>query len=126
MTIFRHYRQTLINNFVETLGIEDLIKRTGLSFSTANFEDIYTEIHQRPELNDIRDELEQIVYDYFKGMELPNEPTIYDHLVLSLRNKDFIATFNWDPFWVTGKCPAGLKHTASAHIFSLDNRLSTL
>jgi hypothetical protein len=33
-------------------------------------------------------------------MELPDEPTIYDHLVLSLRNKDFIATFNWDPFLV--------------------------
>jgi hypothetical protein len=77
----------LMNNFVETLGIEDLIKRTGLSFSSTNFEDIYNEVHQRPELNGIRKELEEIVYDYFKGMELPNEPTIYDHLVLSLRNK---------------------------------------
>lgn len=33
-------------------------------------------------------------------MELPDEPTIYDYLVLSLRDKDFIATFNWDPFLV--------------------------
>ncbi len=90
----------LMNNFVETLGIEDLILRTGLSFSSTNFEDIYSEIHKRPGLKDIREELENIVYNYFKGMELPDEPTIYDHLVLSLRNKDFIATFNWDPFLV--------------------------
>jgi hypothetical protein len=33
-----------------------------------------------------------------KICKLPNEPTIYDHLVLSLRPKDLIATFNWDPF----------------------------
>jgi hypothetical protein len=90
----------LMNNFVETLGIEDLLKRTGLTFSSTNFEDIYTEIHQRQELNEVREDLEQTVYDYFKDMELPDEPTIYDHLVLSLRNKDFIATFNWDPFLV--------------------------
>jgi len=29
---------------------------------------------------------------------LPDTPTIYDYLVLSLREKDLIATFNWDPF----------------------------
>jgi len=90
----------LMNNFVETLAIQNLIARTGLSFSSTNFEDIYTDIHQKPALKNIREELEEIVYDYFKGMELTDEPTIYDHLVLSLRNKDFIATFNWDPFLV--------------------------
>lgn len=90
----------LMNNFVETLGVEDLISRTGLEFSSSNFEDIYSEIHKRKELSGIREELENTVYNYFRGMELPDEPTIYDHLVLSLRNKDFIATFNWDPFLV--------------------------
>jgi len=29
---------------------------------------------------------------------LPDEPTIYDYMILSLRSKDHIATFNWDPF----------------------------
>ena len=38
------------------------------------------------------------VRDYFSLLELPDEPTLYDHLVLSLRAKDTIATFNWDPF----------------------------
>lgn len=90
----------LMSNFVEILGIEDLIVQTGLSFSSTNFEDIYTQIHQIPDLSKIREELEKVIYDYFRGMELPDGPTIYDHLVLSLRSKDFIATFNWDPFLV--------------------------
>ena len=31
---------------------------------------------------------------------MPDEPTIYDFLVMSLTSKDLIATFNWDPFLV--------------------------
>jgi hypothetical protein len=31
-------------------------------------------------------------------LKLPEEATIYDYLVLSLRSPDIIATFNWDPF----------------------------
>ena len=90
----------LMNNLVETLGLQDLISSTGLSFSSDNFEDIYSELYRKPELKGIRTELENAVYDYFSGMELPDEPTLYDHLVLSLRDKDAIATFNWDPFLV--------------------------
>ncbi|ARD46414.1 hypothetical protein [Colwellia sp. PAMC 21821] len=88
----------LMNNFIETLGIEKLIKSTGLSFKSNNFEDIYSAIYEKEKLIPIREELESIVYNYFSSMELPDEPTIYDHLVLSLRQKDIIATFNWDPF----------------------------
>lgn len=45
----------------------------------------------------IRIELENRIYDYFNKFEIPDEPTIYDFLILSLTNKDLIATFNWDP-----------------------------
>lgn len=93
-------RLPLMNNLIETLGIEDIVAKTGLRFETPNFEDIYASIHQDPGLIEIREELEFQVYRYFRGMELPEHPTIYDHLVLSLREKDLIATFNWDPFLV--------------------------
>ncbi|UDL05074.1 hypothetical protein [Marinobacter sp. CA1] len=97
----RHGRKLpLMNNLVETLGIEDVVSRSGLSFTSNNFEDIYSKIHKYPELKELREELEEAVYEYFREMELPDTPTIYDHLVLSLRDKDFIATFNWDPFLV--------------------------
>lgn len=45
-------------------------------------------------------QLEQRVYDYFGSLELFAHPTIYDYLVLALRRKDVIATFNWDPLLV--------------------------
>ena len=88
----------LMNNFIETLGIEELVNKTDIKFTSTNFEDIYSAIHERADLVDARAELEDIVHDYFSSMRLPDEPTIYDHLVLSLRPKDTIATFNWDPF----------------------------
>ena len=47
-------------------------------------------------------EIETRVDEYFADLELPGHPTIYDRLVLSLREKDLIATFNWDPFLYSG------------------------
>jgi hypothetical protein len=43
-------------------------------------------------------EIENLIEKYFDELELPDSPTIYDYLVLGLRPKDVIATFNWDPF----------------------------
>ena len=33
------------------------------------------------------------IFQYFSSLSLPGIPTIYDHLLLSLRPKDVIATF---------------------------------
>jgi len=41
--------------------------------------------------------IEGRIVEYFLDLELPDQPTIYDYLVLGLRPKDVIATFNWDP-----------------------------
>lgn len=37
------------------------------------------------------------IRDYFVQLTLPDEPTLYDYIILSLRPKDAIVTFNWDP-----------------------------
>jgi len=42
--------------------------------------------------------IEALIEEYFSNLELPEAPTIYDYLVMGLRPKDVIATFNWDPF----------------------------
>ena len=42
--------------------------------------------------------IEALISEYFRDLALPDHPTIYDYLVLGLRPKDVIATFNWDPF----------------------------
>lgn len=90
----------LMNNLVGTLGLDQLIASTGIRFESSNFEHIYAAIYKESSLVEIRKQLELEVRRYFSGMALPEYPTIYDYLVLSLRNKDFIATFNWDPFLV--------------------------
>ena len=64
------------------------------------WKDIYSELFEREECSEIVRKLEERLYDYFASLELPDEPTIYDLLILSLTNKDCIATFNWDPLLI--------------------------
>jgi len=87
-----------MDDFVSILGLEELLGDAGVAFKGVNFEDIYSSIHADTALDNVRMEIEQRVSEYFREMELPDTPTIYDSLVLSLRPKDVIATFNWDPF----------------------------
>jgi hypothetical protein len=85
-------------NLVETLGLEPIINDHGVVYEGQNFEAFYDELAQSGQHPALLAELESAIYDYFAGLQLPDEATIYDYLVLSLREKDIIATFNWDPF----------------------------
>lgn len=87
-------------NFVQVLGLSTMLDKASIEHEGRNFEDIYDQIHKDANLASLRLELEEAVYDYFNSLEIKDVPTIYDHLVLSLREKDVIATFNWDPFLV--------------------------
>lgn len=87
-----------MNDFVTTLGLEKLMDKVGVAPPYEDFEKIYSEILANSSLDGVRKEIEEVVYDYFEQLRLPDEPTLYDHLVLSLREKDVVATFNWDPF----------------------------
>ena len=87
-----------MDNFIDVVGLGDIIEILPDKLLSKNFEELYNNLHSdNPESDEIL-EIERRVFEYFKDMELPNEPTIYDHLVLSLRPKDLIASFNWDPF----------------------------
>jgi len=88
----------LMCDFVETLGLDRILETFGIDYSSRNFEDVYSDLCQQPGQQEARDEIEKQIRNYFATMELPDAPTLYDHLVLSLREKDVIATFNWDPF----------------------------
>ena len=89
----------LMNNFVETVnGLSDYLDKYGIDYKGQNFEILYNSLYENSKYDDIRQVIEEIIYDYFSQMELPDEPTLYDHLVLSLTGRDVIATFNWDPF----------------------------
>jgi hypothetical protein len=88
----------IIKNFVDVVGLDPLLAANQIAAPYDDFEGIYSDVAADPNRIALRKQLEQRVYDYFSALELPNGPTLYDHLVLSLRPKDIIATFNWDPF----------------------------
>ena len=90
-------KSSVMNGFIEALGMTEILKGIKLKTSSNNLEDIYSELHSRPEFESIREELDKKIREYFYGLELPSQPNIYDLLLLALRKKDLVATFNWDP-----------------------------
>ena len=87
----------VMKDFVKTLNLSGILKKAGVDLRRRNFEEIYDHLYKDEKDFAVRRELEDAIYSYFSSMCLPDYPTIYDHLVLSLREKDVIATFNWDP-----------------------------
>jgi hypothetical protein len=89
----------IMDDFVNVVtGLRDLLESAGINHLGQNFEVLYSKIHERDPKSSLLCEIEKSVRDYFEGLQLPEGPTLYDHLLLSLRPKDLIATFNWDPF----------------------------
>lgn len=88
----------LMANLIDVLDLHRLFEAYGVDAHDAEFERLYSALHTDRSMADLCRELEARVREYFLMLQLPEEPTIYDYLVLALREKDAIATFNWDPF----------------------------
>jgi hypothetical protein len=108
-----------MDNFIDVVGLNDLLLSLPATLQANNFEDLYSKLHNDSTQSEIVLEIEQRVSEYFKDMALPETPTIYDYLVLSLRTKDLIATFNWDPFlyqaWSRNRHIGDLPYIAFLH-----------
>lgn len=91
---------SVMNGLFENLGLSSLLDGIDLNTKSRNIEDIYSELSTKHEYKDVVQQLEKHLYDYFASLELPEEPTIYDLLILSLTKNDVIATFNWDPLLI--------------------------
>ena len=100
-------RLPTMENFVEILGLGALLAQHGVTNARENFEALYSSLYSERSQSDLTREIETAVYNYFSSLELPDHPTAYDHLLLSLRSKDAVFTFNWDPFlfdaWVRNR-----------------------
>ncbi|WP_142529973.1 hypothetical protein [Pedobacter westerhofensis] len=96
-----------MDNFIDVVGLHDIVEGLPDDLRATNFETLYSKIHNDNPDSEILQAIQSRVQLYFGDMHLPDEPTIYDYLVLSLRSKDLIATFNWDPFlyqaWVRNR-----------------------
>ena len=88
----------LMNELIPLLGLDRILKKYNIKFENTNIEDIYSDLILQNNNTELVEYLNQVIYEYFEEMKLPDAPTLYDYLLLSLRSKDIIATFNWDPF----------------------------
>jgi hypothetical protein len=85
-------------DLVELAGLEPLLKDAGISYRQGqNFEAIYESLAADPSKAAVQKGIEARLRDYFAAIVIPDRVTVYDKLLLSLRAKDYIATFNWDP-----------------------------
>lgn len=84
-------------DLVETLHLEPILREIGVEHRGRDFEQVYSELVRRHDKKRV-EFVENKVRAYFEALEIDDFPNLYDHLVLSLRPQDMIATFNWDPF----------------------------
>jgi hypothetical protein len=91
-------RPPSMQNIVDILELREAVSQAGYDPDKIGFEDLYDELASSGKHPGLRELIENRVYSYFSSLSLPDSPTIYDYLILGLREKDIIATFNWDPF----------------------------
>lgn len=90
----------LMADFTDIVPVAPILQKSGIEWRGKNFEDVYSLLSVNPEHRTLQTELVEAVFNYFSELRLPDAPTLYDLIVLSLRKKDVIATFNWDPFLI--------------------------
>lgn len=90
----------VMDSFLKKTGLEYLIQDTPFRTLNDNLETIYSAIHESGRYPEKLSALEKGVREYFEQLVIPLAPTVYDYLLLSLRDKDYIFTFNWDDLLV--------------------------
>lgn len=87
-----------MNDLPTVINLSDIMSQLPHELICDNFEELYGNIYEWNSKSELLNKINRRIYDYFSELRLPLEPTIYDYMVMSLREKDVIATFNWDPF----------------------------
>lgn len=90
-------RVPLMTELPDCLGLRSLLGSAGFP-DDADFESVYDELSTAGKCPSLVEQMNIRLRCYFESLVLPESPTLYDYLLLSLREKDLIATFNWDPF----------------------------
>ncbi|MFZ1790185.1 MAG: hypothetical protein WAT92_17830 [Saprospiraceae bacterium] len=90
----------LMNELSQLSQIKSLVDPKEQQSAESNFEAWYSEQVRNDKFQPRLEKLNDEIFNYFAKLELPDEPTIYDYILLSLKENDVIATFNWDPFLV--------------------------
>mgnify|MGYP000872868993 CR=1 FL=1 len=122
----------LMNEIGTLIGISCILKEYGVEYNGENFEEFFSRLIIEERDSKLIGRIEKEIYQYFNSLVIPDTPTVYDYLILSLREKDVIATFNWDPLLFQAlyrnkqfPCPHVLflhGNTAIGHCPSMDHK----
>lgn len=89
----------LMADLIQTLGLGPILAQSDVNIEeSVNFEELYSWIASKQRHRNLKENIERRIEEYFSNLQLPDEATLYDHLLLSLRPGDAVLTFNWDPF----------------------------
>ncbi len=88
----------LMKDLISVCGLEKVLEENGIKSDISDFESFYSRLCEDDKYTNLRATLDQLIRYYFSSLNITKEATLYDYLVLSLREKDIIASFNWDPF----------------------------
>ena len=103
----------LMHNLVDVVGLGPLIETVASELGNEEtFEEIYSKLAETQRYGNLVKEIEKRIDAYFSSLRIPKRSTKYDFLLLSLREKDAVFTFNWDPFLFDS-------YMRNAHIASL-------
>jgi len=91
----------LLQEVADDLGLVEYFPEDLKELARTNFESAYSQLFDRED--PVIDKVNGLVREYFSTLELPDKPNLYDIINLSLREKDAIFTFNWDPFLIQSR-----------------------
>jgi hypothetical protein len=85
----------LLRDLATELGVAASFPEDLRQLATGDFEAAYSRLYERDPGQ--AEPIEDTIAAYFRELRLPDEANLYDALLLTLRRKDVIFTFNWDP-----------------------------
>ena len=83
----------LMRNMVEVVGLGELLAAHGIHENHEDFEALYDNLATDNAAPELLRTLEDSLHAYFAAMQLPEHVTLYDSLLLSLREKDVIERY---------------------------------
>lgn len=88
-----------MNGFLEkTRILNKFPELTDLATEYPNLEDLYSVLSKETKYQDLLHRLDSEIREYMASLHCGRQINLYDKLMLSLTSRDYIATFNWDPF----------------------------
>lgn len=91
-----HRKLPLMKDLPHALDLKSILDKSQFLEATKDFEVFYDSLSTSGDVQ-LQKVIEEKVVSFFDTVRIADHVTLYDRLVLSLRKKDAIATFNWDP-----------------------------